>query len=376
MKLCGIHEGLAFKPANVGPKVSIFLSTQTLQSQPEALNSLKNKAVAEACKLVNKNYSSVFVSYLERSLKQGLNDAVNADSRGVQSLALLWSVSETKAVKLPVAVTNHVVASENFHVKPLFEAREKNGDFISIATFGSRLEVFLVRATRLEQILTMPFQESSEELITFNQNASHQLLEAVLRARTNRNTPILIVGSKMLIDYAMTALQHINCFKQAVSINDFRGRGADFFSSTRAVMEPYFRQIQLRSIFRLNVAYLIGGGVRGLESVGTALAEDQVKEIFVAQDHCIWGHYDPDRGIIHRHSKQLDSNDEDVLNRMILAADSKNILVHIVPSSLLPDRAMTAAILKSYPRQAMVAGFTPSLLSNQPTQNVAGAVAS
>lgn len=331
-------------PSNGGPKVSVLIPPGVSGRGRVERIAFARESAQRAAELIGANYGVQFAERCRRSIAKTLSLALDVRSNRSGSMAFYWTSESVRVVRSPVAVRELVIVADEFHIKPLLQARQNAQVFVALIETTEGFEILRVLPTKLETIAH--YRATALEGALPRQ--ALKTLTAALEVATpeSRGVPLLVVGAASWIMAVTKSLATVSSPKVYLAVKgreDFRADG--LYVQARKMMQPYFMKRSREALKRLRLAKARGYRVEGIALVAKALAAGLVAELFVVDDRIVWGKLNRKTGEISCRSDQLDARDGDLLDALIHEAQRRNAIPHVVPSKDLPGHCSAVAIL-------------------------------
>jgi len=370
-----------------GPCVSIFLPTSRggVESQQDELR-LRHQIRDTENRLLLENLRSTEVEKLLEPFNALLEDG-GFWLHTVDGLAIFRTSEMFSYYRLPYSFKEQVVVSDHFYLKPLLPFLATGARFYILAI--SQNAIRLLEGTHysiheLELPETVPTNlaeslrnEEAENEVSFYRSSSGALVgkggrkaaifygqgvghddskDHLLRyfqqidrglheLLKDESVPLVLAGVEYLFPIYQQANTYPYLLQQGVPGNPDKLSSNVLHEEVWAVIEPYFQEVQEKAAAQYR------------DNVGTARTSNDIREImpaayygqigslFVAIDHELWGHFDPNSNTIHVH-KEARFRDDDLLDeaatQTILHAGS----VYAVEQEKVPGESMLAAVFR------------------------------
>lgn len=362
MKEMSISEALSLVRVGRTPAISLYLRTNV--DEREGVAALRNnltRLYEKAASLVESSYEPGLRERLLRPLANRLASLRLKRRRG--GLAIYHTENFTGLVQLPNAVDNLAVASESFHLKPLWRSQQLSRSFYVLALRRKQHELLLVSDTGVTRVAaySMPTAEQvGGEVVLrrwINGAATKRRptmfkgdMRAVVRSLESYwladRRPLLLAGPHHLIESVRGQTSYGNIVKQTIA------RNLDGFSAkalvrlARPIMERYFEAIDEQAVVQFRKAEVSGLAATKIQAIAAAAAAGQVHTLLVAADRHVWGHLDRETGSVVFASSHEQVATDDLLDDIAELVILKGGRVTVLPILQMPDYHAIAATLR------------------------------
>ena len=370
-----------------GPCVSIFLPTSRggVESQQDELR-LRHQIRDTENRLLLENLRSTEVEKLLEPFNALLEDG-GFWLHTVDGLAIFRTSEMFSYYRLPYSFKEQVVVSDHFYLKPLLPFLATGARFYILAI--SQNAIRLLEGTRysiheLELPETVPTNlaeslrnEEAENEVSFYRSSSGALVgkggrkaaifygqgvghddskDHLLRyfqqidrglheLLKDESVPLVLAGVEYLFPIYQQANTYPYLLQQGVPGNPDKLSSNVLHEEVWAVIEPYFQEVQEKAAAQYR------------DNVGTARTSNDIREImpaayygqigslFVAIDHELWGHFDPNSNTIHVH-KEARFRDDDLLDEAATQTILHGGSVYAVEQEKVPGESMLAAVFR------------------------------
>ena len=370
-----------------GPCVSIFLPTSRggVESQQDELR-LRHQIRDTENRLLLENLRSTEVEKLLEPFNALLEDG-GFWLHTVDGLAIFRTSEMFSYYRLPYSFKEQVVVSDHFYLKPLLPFLATGARFYILAI--SQNAIRLLEGTRysiheLELPETVPTNlaeslrnEEAENEVSFYRSSSGALVGKGGRKATifygqgvghddskdhllryfqqidrglhellkDESVPLVLAGVEYLFPIYQQANTYPYLLQQGVPGNPDKLSSNVLHEEAWAVIEPYFQKVQEKAAAQYR------------DNVGTARTSNDIREImpaayygqigslFVAIDHELWGHFDPNSNTIHVH-KEARFRDDDLLDEAATQTILHGGSVYAVEQEKVPGESMLAAVFR------------------------------
>jgi hypothetical protein len=367
--------------------VSIYMPThrvgREMQQDPIRLKNLLSKAREG---LGNKGLRKPEIEDLLRPAESLLTDSSFWQHQS-DGLAIFVSPDFFRYYRLPANFEDLLVIAERFHLKPLYPVLSGDGQFYILALsqndirllHGSRFSIAEVDLgnvpTSLQQALwfedperqlqyhtgtaapggaggrpsifhghgVSDEDEKSEILLRYFQRVDKGLMELL----SDERYPLLLAG----VDYLLPIYQQANSYPHLVDTfiegNPDELSAAELHQQAWEIIRPIFRSDQRKALEYFEELHGSGSDLAStdLESVIPAAHYGRVETLFVALDVQHWGKYDPQNGLVERHS-EFQPGDQDLLDLAAMQTRLNGGTVYALDPEKMPAEALLAAVYR------------------------------
>jgi hypothetical protein len=102
--------------------------------------------------------------------------------------------------------------------------------------------------------------------------------------------------------------------EESIIGNVERAKTEDLRAKCFEILEPFYRQKELKAVEELNLAVKKNHAITYIEDIAVSAAYGKIKKLFVVENRQIWGAINKLTGEIFISPKQLNSHDDDILD--------------------------------------------------------------
>lgn len=270
-----------------------------------------------------------------------------------------------RILALPIDVTSSCVVATSFHVKPLLRWARIDRDYLLLGV--SRKAAFLYQGSRFSLKLVDTLELSQESSIynlwQIGDNIHRALWESELvelekseqiadwlGKKTQINTSKLFIAGDSRIARAVKRLIHLRGttllpsrleFREA-EIESYKDQVIKFLESeTKASLEAIMAEFESAEERRVTK--------RNIFEIAKAVSQGRVRKLVVADGIKIFGRFDSDSGSLKVHPRDLDHEDDDVLDDLAQQVLKMGGEVVVASRDEIPGGDLALAILGSRP---------------------------
>ena len=341
--------------AEAGPCISLYIRTH--RHHPENAEDpirLKN-ALKEAERLLSSRCTATEV----RALLDPVAALPQLDAWRYQGdgLGILRSSDMLEQFRLPFPVSELVVVADSFHVRPLIRGLHAHERYFLVAI--SQKSVALYQGS-MNTLTRMEVPGLPESLAALADDRGHrpvvsghgsarglggpgvhagggdppsteaellpyfrEIDRALQQALPKNDAPVILAG----VQYYLPIYRKISQLKHLASEIVAGSPDAmtldELQSRAWLVAEQVLAKHQDKAIENYHRAASQGRTSEDVEAIALKAQRGQVRRLFLADGHRIWGRIDADTGRLHRTDTQQDGRDDDVLDDM-----AESVLVH------------------------------------------------
>jgi hypothetical protein len=298
-------------------------------------------------------------------------------------LAFFLAEGFQRGYRLPLTVPDRVVASKDFHVKPLLPLLGEDGTYFVLAL--SHNAVRLLECTR-DRARTVDLPDVpanlAEAMRTHDSDAfmqfhgrrggegaggAHSVFyshggdidkdkEEMLRffQRVDRGLQPLLKSQRAplvlaAVDYLHALYRKANSYEsllpQGIEGNPDRWSDSELRERTWTLVQPLFQEPLRRALAQYRQLSGTGESSHELADILTAAFEGHVEVLLIARDRERWGRYDPQTQFLELRDEPR-PGDEDLLNWAAIQTLRHGGTVHVVAAAEMAEEAPAAAILR------------------------------
>lgn len=305
------------------------------------------------------------------------------DSRG---LALFIAPQVFRAYSLPLPVDELVVVTHRFHIKPLLPLISGDGHFFVLAL--SQKEARLLQATRysssavelqgVPQGVSGALRYEDLERIDHHypgsqgraaggisplaghgvgvEDATHEPHDRILRyfhqvdARLqpflrNQRAPLVLAGVDYLLPVYRRANSYPHLLEGGVTGNPEGLRPEELQEQAWKIVQPHFQRAEEGAAAQYRQLAGTGRAAADISTIITAGYDGRIDTLFVAIGMHQWGVFHAGSRSVEVHQEAM-PGDEDLLDLAVIYTLLKSGTVYAVAPDQMPDRTLTAAILR------------------------------
>lgn len=253
------------------------------------------------------------------------------------NIAIFRTARVFRLLSIPTEVEGGCVVATTFHVKPLLHWMRVDKDFLLLGLqkkaaylyFGNR------HSLRLIDILKVPPAFSTAELSEW------------IKSHTKLSRPALFfAGEKSVATALKRRLPQLKVMSELIADSFLKRRVAALAMEARVHME-LAAEIELEQwITEFQFAELQKVARRNIFEIAEAVAQGRVRKLMVADGVKIFGKFDSKSGDLKIHARDLDFEDDDVLDDL-----AQNVMAHggeviVASKNEIPEGHLAWAILE------------------------------
>ena len=361
--------------AEAGPCISLYIRTH--RHHPENAEDpirLKN-ALKEADRLLSTRCSAAEV----RELLDPVAALPQLDAWRHQGdgLGILRSKEVFEQFRLPIPVSELVVVADSFHVRPLIRSLHANERYFLVAISQKSVALYqgsMNTLTRMEVpglpegLAEFADERGRQPVVSGHGSARglggpgvhaggasppsteaellpyfREIDRALQQALPKDDAPVILAG----VQYYLPIYRRISRLKHladeivagspdAMTLDELQSRAW-------IVAEKVLAQYQAKAIEQFHRAASQGRTSDDVEAIVRRAHRGQVRRLFLADGHRIWGRFDASTGRLHRVDAQQDGRDDDVLDDVAEAVLAQGGEVLTLPRNRMPDGKEVAA---------------------------------
>jgi hypothetical protein len=300
-------------------------------------------------------------------------------------LALFVSEGFFRFYRVPIEMTELVIVSDRFHLKPLIPLLSGDDRFY-ILTLGQRdirlLEANRYGITREVEIEGLP--KDMDEALQYDETAKdqqrrqeggagraglqgggsyhgqgadrenvkedllqyfHLVDKALHDFFRDRRAPLVLAGVSYLLPIYQEANTYNFIVEEGIQHNTKEKTVEELHAEAWAIVEPQFTAEQRKAIDYYHESMGNGKGSNDLNEVIQGAFYGRVEQLFVPVGVQKWGHFDPDSMELEIHS-DAQPGDEDLLNAAAIQTIFHGGTVYAVEPEEVPDDTPVAAVFR------------------------------
>ena len=312
----------------------LCLSIYVPPGSPEEKKSNLNDLIVEACDYIQKTLT---ITETENFLRP-LHAMSKRDLERLEgSIAIFRAKSDFRCLTVPMALDKECIVSNHYNVKPLLRWLQEEHNFICVDFAPERVDIlegdaesfaslgcFGLRPQDFSEIDSCIENKASEgDTATVYVCGERSSAQAYLNnTRLRRIDPSVIEKSAYSGDY--TRLWEM--------LNDRTRHKA-------------LRKVK-KSLMDFNLALIKGNGREDLREIIEAAKNRKIKKLIVSEDQRIWGRIDAYNEPLNRVNKQINYEDDDLLDSLSESVIVDGGEVVLASSKQLPRGKSCLAILK------------------------------
>ncbi len=298
-----------------------------------------------------------------------------------EGLAYFISPGYTNFYRLPLQFEEMAVASNSFHLKPLFRLLTSDGQFYILALSqknirilrGTRSMIEEIDSSKINEKLEAEFgDELFEPTLQFHTGAPDAAgiraaifhghggdIDGIMKERLlnyfrlidrdiqsllgDKNSPLILACVDYLIPLYKEASKYHLVFEEGIKGNPEYVNAQDLHHKAWEMIKPYFKKKQEEAKARYHELKGTGKTSNDLLEILKAAHHGRVSDLFVTTGIQRWGTYDSDKEEVTLHDEPL-TDSEDLFDLAAVKTFLSNGNVFAVEAEQLPDETAAAAI--------------------------------
>ncbi len=374
MKQLTVNDAIKLVRNKTSPAISIYLGTNIQEPSGSLLmeDNLKN-LYHTAESLVMRAYDAPTRNRLLHPLKKALAAMKLTKSKG--GIGIYHSENFTGMVKLPTPVTDLVVASESFHLKPVLRCIQLRRSYYMLVFRKKYADLILITADAINRIERVELRMAAEPPVG-DEEAPKRWMRDRMKFRYQRDLqqcmhnlnrhfegfwnddplPILLAGPKRMQEAFRSSCSHAQLVEQGLAVPCEDSDVQTLVNEGADMMEKYFAEMDARSIIAFRVAEASGLASTSLEDIALAVSRGQVASLLIAEDRHLWGNLDRETGHVQVLKSRRDAASDDLLDDIAELTLLKGGKVTVLPSFQMPNRHLIAAIFRWVDTPPLISG--------------------
>lgn len=308
-----------------------------------------------------------------------------------QGLALLIGEGRLEVFRTPTALPQTVIVGERFHLKGLLALLQEHTRFHVLMISQNAVALYRGSEHQMTPVPLPGAPKNLEEVTRFDQTERHlsfhtarrrgpagtgmtvfhgqgvgsdkalvrrkfteychQVDRAVASALQGGNDPLFLAATEPLASMYRQASTCPRLQEVTLRGNGEVWRPRDLQRQALALMVPLLEAPFLRDAQTYRRAAGNGGASNKIVEIASAVFDDRVAVLFVAEEDFCWGRFDPDQRRLILHDVRQDG-DEDLLDLAAARACMTGASVHVVPRNRMPGNVPIAAVFRYSARTA------------------------
>lgn len=317
-----------------GPMLSLYISVETSLHDQKPMKQRWNDLINKAEFLLLKDYPRSEVDEFLKSLrdeKNYLDKMGNLDKGIVVFHSKSFLRGSTGYLKLQSEISDLVVVSESFHIKPLLRIKNNFSGFFVVSMSSRAINVMIENQGHLVRIdsyrnepgLLNKEKKDSKSFFEFSAVELNKLFSAY-------RLPIVLVGVKNHVTRMRRSLNQGMLVEEAVIGNVEKMKMDELTERVYSIMGPYYSLLEEKISQELEKADKEDLLVTYLEDIAVVASLGKIKKLYVVEKKHVWGNLNAESGEITISPKQLDSKDDDLLDdigQLVLAKGGDVVVV-------------------------------------------------
>ncbi|MBW1916834.1 MAG: hypothetical protein JRI57_02245 [Deltaproteobacteria bacterium] len=302
--------------------------------------------------------------------------------RQKDGLALFLAPEFFRDYLLPTTITELVVVTDRFHLKPMLSLLSGDGSFYILAL--SQNEVRLLQGTRfrVSEVILEEMPQSLAEALKFEEQEKQlqfhtrtpkaggdrtamfhghgvgtddakdrilryfrQIDKGLQELLRNEQAPLVLAG----VDYLLPIYQEVNSYGHLIDhgiIGNPQGLSAEeLHAQAWGIIAPYFQQSQLEAAAKYRQLAGTGKTSKEIKEIAPAAYHGRIEALFVAVGRQQWGTFDPQTTAVELHSEP-EPKDQDLLDLAALHTLLRAGQVFVAKPEEMPEDSPVAAVFR------------------------------
>lgn len=315
---------------NQGVCLSLFIPPGPPSQNKHDLNDL----IIEASDYLKKTFSA---SETEEFLRP-----VNALSKRELeqfdgSIAIFRSKHDFRCLNVPIEVEKECVVSNHYNVKPLLQWLQDEHSFICVDFSEGNVDILQGDA------------ESFASLGCFGLRPSDAAeIDACLENKSAEGnaTVVFVSGDRKLAQRFLNASRWRNLDPSIVEKSAYGGDYTRLWDTLNDRMRHRAMRKVKRSLMDYNLALINGHAFDDINEIIKAAKNKKIRKLIISQEDRIWGRFDAYKNQVNRINKQINYEDDDLLDSISESVISNGGEVVLASKKQLPHGKTCLAILK------------------------------
>ena len=354
----------AITEANSTPMVSIYLSKNDA-FDIRALSEKWRESLEKVEYFLLKDYSKPFVqSFMEPLwLCDNWKNLEHLD----KGVIIFYSAEIQGFLKVQSSINDLVVVADSFHIKPLLRIKNNEKGFFLISMSSKAVHVFVETNGHLYRLDTFSNEDETEESIhkNTNKNPKTEPRDFIAHAANELNKmlsvyklPIILAGVNEHLGHMKKYLDLSMVLDKSIVGNVERSKIEELRAKCFDILEPYYREKELKAIGELDLAVKKNYAITYIEDIAVSAVYGKIKKLFVVENRQLWGAMNKLTGEIFISPKQLNAHDDDILDdicQMVLMRGGEVVVLKegdsvkgYVAAAIITDRSHLYDFNQSY----------------------------
>lgn len=321
-----IKEELLSAPK--GTCVSIYLGAGGAADKRHELNELIVEASEYLRKKLSASETEKFLGPINSLTRQEL-----AQMDG--SIAIFRSAHDFRLLSFPIAVENECIVSDHFNVKPLLRWLQEERSFVCLDFAKGHVDILHGDS------------ESFASLGCFGLAPSDTAeIDACIESNSENSATVFVCGDRKLAQSYINSSRLINIDPSIIEKSAYGGDYTRLWETLNDRMRHRAVRKVKRSLVDYNLAMINGRAFDDIKDIIKAAKEKRIQKLIVSQDDRIWGRFDAFKNPINRINKQINYEDDDLLDSISESVIANGGEVVLAKNTQLPKGKSCLAILK------------------------------
>lgn len=244
-------------------------------------------------------------------------------------------------MKIPFATKNLAVVASSFHVKPLLKWLQRDKPFFLLHLDQDKATLFQGSLSGLRPLDKFNYKKSRSL-----DYALDLVDRSVLRTIQKTQQPLLLSGDDALTDSYRNLCQYNMLVEQTISEMSPDPKIKELHHSCLMVLEPFLENVEDSLVKKFWSAKARGGVSSNLNDIISRALLGQVRHLFINETMNIWGRIDYRTGTFTHSTRQMDSQDDDILDDLAELVLFHRGSVTVLPGRKMPESQAASAILR------------------------------
>ncbi|OFZ25952.1 MAG: hypothetical protein A2381_09850 [Bdellovibrionales bacterium RIFOXYB1_FULL_37_110] len=317
------------------------------------------KQIQNAIELAQKHLAPVMTQSLIHKflapIKRFQQDSKLLKSFKENSIGIFRTKNAFRALSLPLEVETSCIVADSFHVKPLLKWIQIDSEFLLLGLqYGSanlyqgNLHDFKHIDTRIYS--QSPYNQKNQEHL----NETLELLnDSILNFSTKKIPILFLAGNKELAQPFLKILRNKNIKVTLISHSFNELRLLDLCSQIRSTLKANAQKNVEKTLAEFRHPTNGNQVKRKISTIAKAAVQGRIKRLLIADDIQLFGKLNGKSGKIKLHEKDLDHEDDDILDDI-----AQTVLAH--------GGKVTLAAKNEIPRKYPIMAIIDNPLQSQP----------
>ncbi len=338
-----------------GPHLSAYIPSNSMSSTTADINSIIKEADSLLSPLLDESERQSFFAPLQ-SLKS--NNKRLKHFTG--SIGIFRTPSSFRVINIPVKTERICVVANSFHIKPLIKWTQFDSKYYIFGVNRDGISLYKGSLYHLNHIESISFMEFVRQVKfpiisptgKIFPEAMKGLLDSIdfietwLTQHTERESnPIFMIGDSEVTQFITKAIAHPRMRSELIGTKFYKEDINFSAVEVRQILRREARKRLEQGIIEYYNAEDMGQTLESIVQIAKNAVRGKIKKLYIAEDLLVWGKLNPANGKINLHGRQLNHEDDDILDDIAEMVLKKGGEVIVSPMTELPKLKPISAIL-------------------------------